>query len=109
MKFFELQSLWYFLTGTQWTPGEAFLESVGEVKDSAAKFGAVGLFTGTFMITAIAMAIAVPFGILSAIYLSEYASKKVRNTLKPCLEILAGIPTIVYGFFAAITIAPFFR
>lgn len=111
IKFFQLQDFWYFLTGTQWSPEDAFLESVGRAEgafSSTAKFGSVPLFAGTFMITFIAIGIAVPFGILSAIYLAEYASPKVRGILKPALEILAGIPTIVYGFFAAITIAPAF-
>jgi phosphate transport system permease protein len=93
MHFFEQESLFYFIFGTQWFP-------------EGGKFGALPLFAGTFYITFIAMAIALPFGVFSAVYLSEYASKKTRNKLKPILEILAGIPTVVYGFFAAITIAP---
>ncbi|WP_419782623.1 phosphate ABC transporter permease subunit PstC [Malaciobacter marinus] len=96
IEFFKLRSFWYFITGTEWSPGIA-----------NSKFGAVPIFTGTFVITIIAMAVAIPVGLGSAVYLSEYASGKVRNTLKPLLEILAGIPTVVYGFFAAITIAPF--
>ncbi|NKQ40434.1 MAG: phosphate ABC transporter permease subunit PstC [Sulfurovum sp.] len=92
-QFFKDQSILYFLFGTQWFP-------------EGDKFGALPLFAGTFYITVIAMAIAVPFGVFSAIYLSEYADKKTRGRLKPVLEILAGIPTVVYGFFAAITIAP---
>lgn len=110
IEFFKLQSFWYFITGTQWSPGDAFLDSSGRENDaeSIAKFGSVPLFSGTLMITFIAVIIAVPFGVLSAIYLAEYASSKVRGILKPFLEILAGIPTIVYGFFAAITIAPAF-
>lgn len=71
------------------------------------KFGAVAIFTGTFMITLIAMAVALPIGVFSAIYMSQYASSKARSTVKPILEILAGIPTVVYGFFAALTVAPF--
>ncbi len=96
LEFFKLRSFWYFITGTEWSPGIA-----------NSKFGAVPIFTGTFVITIIAMAVAIPVGLGSAVYLSEYASGKVRNTLKPLLEILAGIPTVVYGFFAAITVAPF--
>jgi len=96
IEFFKLRSFWYFITGTEWSPGIA-----------NSKFGAVPIFTGTFVITIIAMAVAIPIGLGSAVYLSEYASGKVRNTLKPLLEILAGIPTVVYGFFAAITVAPF--
>ena len=96
IEFFKLRSFWYFITGTEWSPGIA-----------NSKFGAVPIFTGTFVITIIAMAVAIPVGLGSAVYLSEYASGKVRNTLKPLLEILAGIPTVVYAFFAAITVAPF--
>ncbi len=92
IKFFKMQSLFYFIFGVNWFP-------------EANKFEALPLFTGTFYITAIAMLIALPIGLLSAIYMSEYATKRVRKTLKLMLEILAGIPTVVYGFFAAITIA----
>lgn len=95
IEFFKLQSFWYFITGTQWSPGV-----------EGAKFGAVGIFAGTFMITFIAMAVALPIGVLSAVYLSEYAGYGVRNIFKPMLEVLAGIPTVVYGFFAALTVAP---
>ncbi|MFA6191225.1 MAG: phosphate ABC transporter permease subunit PstC [Sulfurimonas sp.] len=96
IEFFHLKSFVYFFTGTEWSPGVA-----------NSKFGAVPIFAGTFMITAIAMAVALPIGLGSAIYMSEYATPKARNMLKPLLEILAGIPTVVYGFFAAITVAPF--
>ncbi len=95
IAFFELRSFWYFLTGTIWSPGQV-----------GSQFGAVPIFAGTFMITLIAMLVAVPVGLGSAIYMSEYASHKTRDYLKPILEILAGIPTVVYGFFAAITVAP---
>lgn len=71
-----------------------------------AKFGAVPIFAGTFYITIMAMILAVPVGLLSAIFMSEYATPKLRSQIKPFLEILAGIPTVVYGFFAALTIAP---
>lgn len=96
IAFFELRSFWYFLTGTIWSPGQV---------DS--KFGAVPIFTGTIMITVIALAVAIPIGLGSAIYMSEYATHKTRDYLKPILEVLAGIPTVVYGFFAALTVAPF--
>jgi phosphate transport system permease protein len=96
IEFFQLRSFWYFLTGTEWSPG---------VPDS--KFGALPIFAGTFIITFLALAVAIPIGLGSAIFMSEYASPKLRNKLKPMLEILAGIPTVVYGFFAAITVAPF--
>lgn len=96
LHFFSQQSFWYFLFGLEWFP-----------EGEPAKFGALPLFAGTFYITFIAMVIAIPIGLLSAIYMSEYADSKTRNKVKPMLEILAGIPTVVYGFFAAITIAPF--
>ncbi len=96
IEFFQMRSFWYFITGTEWSPG---------VSDS--KFGALPIFSGTFIITFIAMAVALPIGLGSAIFTSEYASAQLRGKLKPLLEILAGIPTVVYGFFAAITVAPF--
>jgi phosphate transport system permease protein len=96
LEFFELKSFIYFITGTSWTPGS---------EDS--QFGALAIFVGTFMITIIALAIALPIGIFSAIYMSEYASSSFKSIVKPLLELLAGIPTVVYGFFAAITVAPF--
>ena len=76
---------------------------------SSGAFGAVPLFTGTLLISLIAMLVAVPIGLLSAIYLAEYASPRLRAVGKPLLEILAGIPTVVYGFFAALTVAPAVR
>ena len=76
---------------------------------SSGAFGAIPVFAGTAMISVIAMLVAVPIGLMSAIYLSEYATAKVRTVVKPLLEILAGIPTVVYGFFAALTVAPFLR
>ena len=96
IEFFQMRSFWYFISGTEWSPG---------VADS--KFGALPIFSGTFMITFIAMSVALPIGLGSAIFMSEYASPGLRGKLKPLLEILAGIPTVVYGFFAAITVAPF--
>ena len=95
VEFFRLKSFWYFITGTEWTPGH---------EDS--RFGALPIFAGTMMITAIALLVAIPMGVGSAIYMSEYASRRRRNLLKPVLEVLAGIPTVVYGFFAALTVAP---
>ncbi len=95
IEFFKLRSFFYFLTGTEWSPGV-----------EGSKFGAVPIFAGTFVITIIAMIVALPIGIFSAIYMSEYATYKIRARVKPLLEILAGIPTVVYGFFAAITVAP---
>ena len=104
--FFEKVSVTEFLFGTQWSPQTAMrADQVG----STGSFGAIPLFAGTLLITAIAMAVAVPIGLMSAIYMSEYADRRVRAVLKPMLEVLAGIPTVVYGFFAALTVAPFVR
>ena len=90
-----------FLTGLHWAPKDA---AVGE------DFGAVPLFWGTIYIGAIiAMVIAIPLGLMSAIYLTQYAKPRTRRILKPILEILAGIPTVVYGYFAALTVAPMVR
>ena len=95
-----------FLFGTHWSPQTAIrADQVG----GSGSFGAIPLFIGTLLISFIALVIAVPLGLMSAIYLSEYASQKVRAYVKPALEILAGIPTVVYGFFAALTVAPFIR
>jgi phosphate transport system permease protein len=76
---------------------------------SSGNFGSVPVFAGTMMISFIAMLVAAPVGLMSAIYLSEYAGKKFRAVAKPLLEILAGVPTVVYGFFAALTVAPLIR
>lgn len=106
IKFFSAVSPIDFLFGTQWSPQIAMhSEQVG----SSGAFGAVPLFTGTLLITFIAMTIAAPVGLMTAIYLSQYASPTLRSFAKPMLEILAGIPTVVYGFFAALTVAPFIR
>lgn len=94
-----------FLFGTRWSP----LSGVQDGIMDPDKVGAIPLFSGTLMITGIAMLVAVPIGLFAAIYLSEFASSKVRAWAKPMLELLAGIPTVVYGFFAAITVAPFIR
>ena len=95
-----------FLFGTQWSPQIAIrADQVG----SSGAFGAVPLFAGTLLIMVIAMCVAAPIGLLSAIYLSEYASRTTRAVIKPLLEILAGVPTVVYGFFAALTVGPILR
>jgi phosphate transport system permease protein len=109
IRFFQMINLWEFLTGTQWSPGTAFLSGAGRAGEEAAKpeFGSLPIFAGTFMITFIAMCVALPVGLFAAIFMSEYASLRVRGFAKPVLEILAGIPTVVYGFFAAITVSPF--
>ncbi|MDX8412220.1 MAG: phosphate ABC transporter permease subunit PstC [Mariprofundaceae bacterium] len=108
LQFFEMVGFWSFITGTEWAPDTAFLASAGRGTEGVAeaKFGSLPIFAGTFMITAIAMLVAIPVGLFSAIYMSEYASRNLRGWLKPALEILAGIPTVVYGFFAAITVSP---
>ena len=80
-----------------------------EQEVGASSFGIVPVFLGTMLITLVAMAVAVPIGIMSAIYLGMYANPKTRDILKPVLEILAGVPTVVYGYFAVTTIAPFFK
>ena len=92
--------------GLHWSPQIAIRED--QVASSGA-FGAVPVFTGTLLISALAMLVAAPIGLMSAIWMSEYATPKVRATVKPILEVLAGVPTVVYGFFAAITLAPALR
>ena len=106
VRFFQTVPVWDFLLGLEWSPQMAIRED--QVGSSGA-FGAVPLFVGTILISAIAMLVAVPIGLFSAIYLSEYADPRFRAAAKPLLEILAGIPTVVYGFFAALTVAPFIR
>jgi phosphate transport system permease protein len=106
IRFFQMVPITEFIFGLEWSPQIAIrADQVG----SSSSFGAVPLFTGTLMVSAIAMLVAVPAGLMSAIYLAEYASPNLRNYAKPALEILAGIPTVVYGFFAALTVAPFVR
>ncbi len=95
IQFFKQVSLFEFLTGTEWTA--LFREK---------QFGVLPLVAGTLMITAIAMLLALPLGLMSAIYLSEYASDRTRAILKPALELLAGVPTIVYGYFALTFLTP---
>lgn len=104
--FFQKVSPIEFLFGTTWSPQVALR---ADQSGSSGSFGAVPLFAGTLLISLIAMVIAVPIGLMAAIYLSEYASETVRKYAKPALEVLAGIPTVVYGFFAALTVAPFIR
>jgi phosphate transport system permease protein len=105
-RFFARVSPAEFLFGLKWSPQTAI--RADQVASEGA-FGAVPLFVGTLLISVIAMLVAVPVGLMSAIYMSEYAPPRVRSTVKPLLEILAGIPTVVYGFFAALTMAPFVR
>jgi len=94
------------LFGLKWSPQTAIRpDQVG----SSGAFGAVPLFAGTMLISAIAMCIATPIGLFAAVFLAEYASPRARALIKPALEILAGIPTVVYGFFAALMVAPWLR
>ncbi len=95
-----------FLFGTEWNPQAAMRADQGEIKTA---FGFLPLLSGTLLITFIAMCVAGPLGLMSAIYLAEYASPRVRAWAKPILEVLAGIPTVVLGFFGALTVAPLIR
>ena len=106
VRFFGVIDINDFLFGLKWSPQMAIRED--QVGSSGA-FGAIPLFVGTILISIIALLVAVPIGLMNAIYLSEYSPSNVRAYAKPMLEILAGIPTVVYGFFAAITVAPFLR
>ncbi|WP_380876934.1 phosphate transport system permease protein [Sphingomonas sp. DBB INV C78] len=107
MRFFAKVSPVEFLFGTTWSPQTAMrADQVG----SSGAFGAIPLFWGTIFIGAIiAMIVAIPLGLMSAIYLTQYAAPKVRAWMKPILEVLAGVPTVVYGYFAALTVAPAIR
>ncbi|WP_310620997.1 phosphate ABC transporter permease subunit PstC [Flexibacterium corallicola] len=110
LMFFRQVPLLDFVFGTHWSPQSAFEGAGGESSQVNTEiFGAIPLLVGTMLITAIAIAVAAPIGLLSAIYLSDYASNRIRATAKPLLEILAGIPTVVYGFFAALSVAPLIR
>ncbi len=103
-RFFRIVPVTDFLFGTNWSP------QVIRSTDPGATLGAVPLFWGTFFIGAvIAMIVAIPFGLMSAIYLTQYAKPTVRKWMKPILEILAGVPTVVYGYFAALTVGPAIR
>ena len=107
LRFFELVPPGQFLFGTEWSPQMALR---ADQAGSSGAFGSVPLFWGTFFIGAIiAMIVAVPLGLMSAIYLTQYAHPRVRSWLKPILEILAGVPTVVYSYFAALTVAPAVR
>ncbi|PHS26901.1 MAG: phosphate ABC transporter permease subunit PstC [Robiginitomaculum sp.] len=106
LRFFSEINALDFLFGLKWSPQTAMrADQVGQ----SGSFGAVPLFAGTFLITLIAMVVAAPVGLYSAIYLSEYAKPSSRRIIKPILEILAGVPTVVYGFFALLTVGPFIR
>ena len=106
-RFFSMVSPIEFLFGLNWSPQMAIR---ADQAGSSGAFGAIPLFWGTIFIGAIiAMIVAIPLGLMSAIYLTQYASPRVRTWMKPCLEILAGVPTVVYGYFAALTVAPAIR
>lgn len=104
--FFQKVPFTEFLFGTHWSPQIAIR---ADQAGASGSFGVIPLIAGTLLISAIALIIAVPIGLMSAIYLSEYASRRLRGVVKPALEILAGVPTVVYGFFAALTVAPAIR
>jgi len=106
LNFFQKVPFFDFLLGTHWSPQIAIR---ADQAGASGSFGVIPLIVGTLLISFIALLIAVPVGLMSAIYLSEYASRRVRNIVKPALEILAGVPTVVYGFFAALTVAPAIR
>lgn len=106
IRFFGKVPISDFLFGLHWSPQTAIRSDQAAASGS---FGMIPLFAGTLLISGIAMLVAVPIGLLAAVYLSEYASQKFRAIAKPALEILAGIPTVVYGFFAALSIAPLVR
>lgn len=97
-KFFNVIPIEEFLLGLKWSP-----------QDSGQSFGMIPILVGTLLITSIAIFIAIPLGLLSAIYLTEYTTKKTRDIIKPILEVLAGIPTIVYGYFAILIMGPAIR
>ena len=106
LRFFAQIPITEFLFGLQWSPQMAMrADQVG----SSGAFGAIPVIAGTLLITVVAMVVAVPTGLMIAVYLSDYAGPKVRTYFKPLVEILAGIPTVVYGFFAALTIGPILR
>ncbi len=105
-NFFQKVPFFDFLFGTHWSPQIALR---ADQQGASGSFGVIPLIAGTLLISFIALSIAVPVGLMSAIYLAEYASRRVRDVIKPALEVLAGIPTVVYGFFAALTVAPAIR
>lgn len=109
MRFFALVPVSEFLFGLTWNPQFEGAERAGSGQMGLATYGSVPLFAGTLLISLVALSVAVPVGLFSAIYLSEYASPRARAVVKPLMELLAGVPTVVYGFFAALTVAPFIR
>lgn len=108
LRFFQLVPVTEFLFNSTWNPQFDGAERAGS-SGAKAVYGSVPLFVGTLLISVVALTVAVPVGLFSAIYLSEYASPRQRAVIKPVMELLAGVPTVVYGFFAALTVAPFVR
>jgi phosphate transport system permease protein len=111
IRFFSEVPLRDFFFGTHWSPMVSLRSGGGDedVAGSSGSFGMVPVLLGTVLVAFIAMMVAVPIGLFAAIYMAEFASMRIRNIVKPTLEVLAGVPTVVYGFFAAITVAPFLR
>jgi len=112
LRFFSSVNFFDFAFGIEWNPGRAFVrDSTSQIDQEVLKnsFGALPLFAGTFFIAFIAMCVAIPIGLMTGIYMAEYAGTNVRKFAKPIIEILAGIPTVVYGFFAALTVGPFVK
>lgn len=108
LKFFTFIKPTDFFFGTTWNPRFSTVGvAEGSLTGSQGSFGLLPLLSGTLLVAFIAMIVALPLGLMVAIYMAEYAPQKVRNTVKPVIEILAGIPTIVYGFFALVTVGPF--
>jgi len=106
VRFFQMVPISEFLFGLHWSPQTAIRsDQVG----ATGQFGAVPLIVGTLLISAVAMSVAAPVGLFSAIYFAEYAGPRTRTIVKPMLEILAGVPTVVYGFFAVLVVAPLLR
>jgi len=105
-RFFQKIPITSFLFGLEWSPQTAIR---ADQVASSGKFGVIPLLSGTLLISTIAMIVATPLGLLSAVYLSQYAKTRTRDWIKPMLELLAGIPTVVYGFFAALVVAPIIR
>ena len=109
-KFFKLVPWQDFLFGTNWQPQMAGSEAAFDPQEEKINFfGAIPVFVGSLLITTIAILIAFPVGIMAAIYLANYCKESTRNLLKPAIEVLAGVPTVVYGYFAVTAVAPFFK
>ena len=109
VRFFSQYSMIDFFFGTHWSPLKAFSSSGGQSEIDGVtqgSFGMLPVMVGTLLV---AMMVAVPIGLFAAIYMAEFASERTRNIVKPTLEVLAGVPTVVYGFFAALTVGPFIR